>query len=481
MSEVLIRGGLVLAHAKHQPERLDIYVENGRIKALLAPGTPVNETIPEFDATQCLIHPGLINAHTHGHGALTKGVADRWNLEQLIAMGASLNQNRSHEFMQLSAQLNAAEMLLKGCTAAFDLYGELPTPSPEGLEAVADAYSQSGLRVALAPMFADQNFYRSIPDLLRHLPLSRQQLYLQGADKNMEAILESLRAVFNTKYDRVSWALAPSIPLVSSDDFLMSCHELAMELGIKIHTHALESPLQKQMYPKRYQGGLIQHLSRLGILNEQWVLAHCVWLNATELALLAEHQVAIAHNPVANLRLGSGIADVRKMLDYGLKVGIGTDGASSSDNQNMYESVRMGALLSRIKTPQVTEWLSAQEVFFAATEGGAACLGLEGQVGRLQEGYLADMVFVDLSHINWQPLNHVLQQLVYVEDAQAVRHVMVDGEWMVRDGVLLRLSLADLMERATLAREQLQILEGLQTDQNQELLAAIGQFCACSH
>lgn len=473
MTDWVLRGGLVLKHAKHTPEPLDIYIKAGRIEQMGPPGLAVPAQTKVFEAGGYLIHPGLVNAHTHGHGAVTKGLADRWNLEQLILAGSITNQERALDLLQLNAQLNAAEMLLKGCTAAFDLYAQLPVPSAEGLEAVAAGYEQSGLRVVLAPMFADQNLYQALPDLA--LAVGEQPT----APLAYDAVLQNIKPVLTRSYQRVQWALGPAIPLVSSDAFLADCSQLARELGILIHTHVLESPIQKRAYPQRYAGGLLQHLDRIGVLGAHWVLAHCVWLDQNDLALVAKHQAKIVHNPGSNLRLGSGIADMRDMLRHGITVGVGTDGSTSSDNQNMYEAMRLAALVSRVKTEQVDQWISAEDAFYAATEGSAACLSLKDQIGRLESGFKADLVLIDLAHINWQPLNHALRQLVYAEDATAVRHVMVDGTWVVQNQQLLRLNLVELKQKAEQARQVLQLRSQLETPAMQQFFDTVAQFCAC--
>lgn len=479
MAEILLRGGLVLCHAQHEPERLDIYIKNGCIEAIAPKLDNIDPSVTVFEAHDYLIHPGLINAHTHGHGALTKGVADRWNLEQLIASGGVTSTIKKNEYLALNAQLNAAEMLLKGCTAAFDMYSQLPIPNADGLSAIAQAYDQSGLRVVVAPMFADQNLYQQIPQLFDLLSTEQKQRYASGSSPKFDQILEQIKPVLSTHYDKVSWAIGPSIPLVSSDEFMIACHHLAQELNLLIHTHAIESAVQRDSYPLRYEQGLFQHLADLGILDNRWVLAHCVWLEDKDRQLIAKHGAHIAHNPISNLRLGSGIAHLRAMLDQQITVGIGTDGATSSDNQNMYEAMRMAALLSRVKTTDVNQWVTAQEAFFAATEGSAACLGFKGQLGRIQEQYLADLVFIHLKHINWQPCNHVLQQLIYVEDATAVEHVMVHGEWVVLHKKLLKMNLQDLAMQAEIARQELAIHTNLNTDAHKKLLQVIASFCAC--
>src|SRR5260370_25126069 len=170
MAYTILRGGLVLDIAAGTAEPLDILIEDDTIRELGPPGCPAPAGAREISAARRLIHPGLVNAHTHSHGNLGKGMGDRWTLELLLTAAPWVGGNRGVEDIQLSAQLGAVEMMLKGCTACYDLFFEWPLPSAEGMAAVAGAYAEAGMRAVIAPMVADRSFYEAIPGLADALP-----------------------------------------------------------------------------------------------------------------------------------------------------------------------------------------------------------------------------------------------------------------------------------------------------------------------
>src|ERR1700728_4120778 len=170
MAYTILRGGLVLDIAAGGAAPADIVIEGDTIREIGPPGCPAPEGAAEISAARRLLHPGLVNAHTHGHGNLAKGMGDRWTLELLLTAAPWLTGHRTAEDKSLTTQLGAVEMVLKGCTAAYDLFFEWPLPSPDGLAMVAQAYADVGMRAVVAPMVADRSFYEAIPGLRDALP-----------------------------------------------------------------------------------------------------------------------------------------------------------------------------------------------------------------------------------------------------------------------------------------------------------------------
>lgn len=179
------------------------------------------------------------------------------------------------------------------------------------------------------------------------------------------------------------------------------------------------------------------------------------------------------------MRLGSGVADVRKMLDLSINVGIGTDGSNCSDNQNMYEAMRLASLVSKSQSPHTRDWISTREVLTAATSGSAALLGMQDQIGRIEFGYRADIVFLDASHPNWIPVNNPVNQLVHVEDGNSVTDVMIDGRFVVRDRQPLGIDLANLARRVQNARERLSSLNKSTKRLSAQLSKIVNRYCPC--
>src|SRR5690606_11720581 len=198
---IVIRGGVVLAHAEAKAERTDILIKGDEIIAMDAPGMPAPAHATVVDASDMLLHPGLVNAHTPGHGTYAKAMGDRWTLELLLTAGPWINGDRHFEDKYLSTQLNAAEMLLKGCTASYDLYSEIPVPSAEGMAAVAQAYYDAGMRATVAPMLADMSFYQSVPGLIEAMPDALQEFVRGLSSQAYETTLAGIAAFLDGSYD----------------------------------------------------------------------------------------------------------------------------------------------------------------------------------------------------------------------------------------------------------------------------------------
>jgi guanine deaminase len=215
----------------------------------------------------------------------------------------------------------------------------------------------------------------------------------------------------------------------------------------------------------------------LGVLGPRFSATHAIWIDAAEVELIATRGGAIAHNPGSNLRLGNGIAEMRPAIASGIPVGVGTDGSSSADNQNMFEAMRLAAFVSRVFDRPPEDWIGAIEALRLATEGSAAVLGMADLIGRIAPGYKADLVFLDLDHVNLVPLNNAAQQLVNGEDGTAVRDVMIGGEFVLRDGVLTGVDWPRIVARARAAAERLREANAETRVAAERLAPVISQFC----
>lgn len=476
----VIRGGRLLDLASRSAVEKDILVGEGAILEITALGLSAPEGAEEIDAQGKLLMPGLINSHSHGHGSIGKGLGDRWTLEHLLHAGPWLNGNRALEDKQLSATLNAAEMVLKGCTATYDLYFEVPGPTVDGLHAVARGYEAVGVRSVIAPMMADHTLYDAIPDLLKAFPESERARLSQIQASPAEALLAACRALLvDWPFDpgRTKLALAPTIPLFCSDAFMAGCRDLAQEYDVGLHMHLAESRIQAITGLERYGKTLTAHLDDMGLLTPRFTAAHCVWLDDDDMRRLGDNGCSIAHNPGSNLRLGNGIAPARRMLSSGANVGIGTDGSHCADHQNMFEAMRLASFVSRVVAPDTDAWLETTEVLAMATEGSAKALGFDDALGRLAPGARADIVFLDLENINFVPLNDPVNQIVHTEDSSAVHSVMVDGEMILEDRKFTTIDYAKLRRDAEAASERLLAVNAEARLASIELESYVSQFC----
>jgi 5-methylthioadenosine/S-adenosylhomocysteine deaminase len=476
----IVRGGRVLDIRTHRADAADILLAGDTISAIGAPGLAAPADATTIDARGTLLHAGLINAHTHAHGNLAKGMGDRWTLELLLTAGPWISGGRTLEDRYLSAKLGAVEMALKGCTAAYDLPLEWPAPTLEGLDAVGRGYADVGLRAVLAPMVADRSFFEAIPRLREALPPELQAAVEALRPAPWETSLAGMRATFRgwgLDRERVRLAVAPTIPHHCSDAFIRACADLAKEHGVGLHSHVAESKVQAVVGLQRYGTTLTAHLDALGVLGPHFTVAHGVWLDDDDMRRLGDHGASVAHNPGSNMRLGNGFADMHAMLERRVNVGIGTDGANCSDNLNVSEAMRLASLVSKGRCPDVERWVTTTQVALAATEGSARALGFEGRLGRLAPGYKADIVFLDLEHPNWIPLNDPTNQLVHTEDGSGVRHVMVGGRMIVQDCRLTTVDLAALRREAEAARQRLAEVNAPTKALYERLAPVVGAFC----
>lgn len=477
-THTVIRGGKVLDISKHKATPADILIKGDTIVEIGRPGLAAPEGAAVINAGHRLLHPGLVNAHTHGPGNLAKGLHDRWSLELLLTASQWVGTGRNLEDKYLSAMIGAAEMVLKGCTAAYDLAAEFPLPSVEGLSAMAKAYEEVGMRCVLAPMVADLSFFEAIPGLMDRLPPSLQKEVEAFKLAPWKATTKQMKkALQKWPFEMVHLALAPTIPHHCSDAFLISCRDLAKEYDVGLHTHVAESKLQVIAGYQRYGTSLAAHMDELGLVSDRFTVAHGVWLDDDDMKRLGDRGASVAHNPGSNMRLGSGLADVRGMLTRKVNVAIGTDGASCADNQNVYEAMRLASLASKVQGPDVEKWVTTEEALRATTEGGARALGLAKQIGRIEPGYKADIVFLDLHHINWIPMNDPVNQIVHTEDGSGVHSVMIGGRMVVEDRKLLTVDLPKLAAQAAASQARRAAPMGEARKLYDRLEKVVGSFC----
>src|SRR3989454_5942317 len=476
----IVRGGRVLDIRAHRADAADILITGDTITEIGPPGLAAPTGATAVDAAGTLLHPGLVNAHTHAHGNLAKGMGDLWTLELLLTAGPWISGNRTQEERYLSAKLGAVEMMLKGCTAAYDLPLEWPVPTLAGLEAVGRGYAEVGMRAVVAPMIADRSFFEAIPGLIGVLPPELQKaveaLRLAPGETSIANMRAALKA-WTLDREQVRLAVAPTIPHHCSDAFIRACVDLVKEHGGGLHSHVAESKVQAMVGLQWYGKTATAQLDALGALGPHFTVAHGVWLDDDDMRRLGDRGASIAHNPGSNMRLGNGFGDMRAMLAHGVNVGLGTDGANCSDNLNMYEAMRLAAPVTQGRPPDLRRRGTTGQAALAATEGSARALGFEGRLGRLAPGYKADIVFVDLGHVNWIPLNDATNQLVHTEDGSAVAHVMIGGRFVVQDRRVTTVDVAALARDAAAARERLARVNAPGKELYERLAAVVGRFC----
>ncbi len=358
-----------------------------------------------------LLAPGLINAHCHSAMTLMRGAADdlpleRWLKERIWPMEGALLDDH---FVGVGTRLAAAEMLLGGTTTCADMYFYS--------KAAAQAYLELGQRAVLALGIVDFPT-RYAPDADAYISL--------GLAVRDEFIDEPL----------LSFCLAPHAPYTVGDASFSRVVAFANELGIPIHTHLQETANEVSDALAKSGERPTARLARLGVLGPEFFAAHCVHLDDADIATLARYGASVVHCPSSNLKLASGIAPIAKMLAAGIIVALGTDGAASNNRLDMFEEMRLAALLAKVQANDATA-VSARDAFTMATLGGARATGLATVTGSLEAGKVADFIAVALDSPAMRPLFDPVSHFVYAASRADVTHVWVNGIPRVAERALL--------------------------------------------
>jgi 5-methylthioadenosine/S-adenosylhomocysteine deaminase len=448
----LIRGATILAMGGEHgatPFTGDILVEGARIAAIGADLGAVGDATV-IDGRDRLVMPGLVNGHLHSSEQFFKGRYERMPLEVwlLYAYPLLMGPPIDARLLRLRSLLVAIESLKAGVTTICDCFFDPPAFSLDRLGVVFAAYEQAGIRANVT------NSVINIP-VLDTLPYARAivpaalQARLDGGTMitaaAYAAYCEAAFAAFDGRAGRLRFMISPSAPQRCTPDLLAACSALATAHRVPFHTHVLETKTQAVTGPELFGRSLIRHLHDLGILTRNVTIAHSVWVSDDDMALMGAAGCSVVHNAISNQKLGAGIAPLRRLLDAGVNIGLGTDGASSNDTLRIFDVMRVAALIHSAAGPDPSRWLSAEEVLTAATIGGARTAMLDGETGSLEAGKRADLLVLRTDTLAFTPQNDVRRHLVYCENGSSIDWVMVDGEVVLRDGRLTRIDEAAVL------------------------------------
>jgi 5-methylthioadenosine/S-adenosylhomocysteine deaminase len=267
-----------------------------------------------------------------------------------------------------------------------------------------------------------------VADLARLKPLPPKPL------SETRALIEDSVERYHNPEQRVSVFPSPTNPVRCSDELLLMCRDIAVRHDLGIHTHLLESKIQAAIAQRRYACTMVQHLERLGLLSPRLSCAHTIWIEQDDIERLAQHGVVVVHNPESNLKLGTGVAPIARMIASGVTVALGTDGSVTNDNLVLHEAIRLAAILGRTSERDRHRWVTARQALAMATAGGAKAVQMPRLIGRIEPGYRADIVLYDLDTAAWTPLNDPVRQMVFAETGSSVDTVIVDGRVLVERG-----------------------------------------------
>jgi 5-methylthioadenosine/S-adenosylhomocysteine deaminase len=447
---MLIKSGQVLS-PEGEWRTLDVRIAGGLLSEMgidLLPG-PEEEVL---NAERRLVIPGLINAHAHSNEGFIRGSWDALPLEMWLAYAYPTGsaQAASPRAIYIRTALAALEQLRAGTTCVVDFLYELPNPTLETLEAVIRAYSDAGMRAVVAISMWDQAVIDVMPLDRSRLPALDVEAF-HAAPPHRSEWMDLARAAIElaaTTKGLVRIGLAIDQPQRCSDDLMTAIGEFAEEHDLPVHTHSLESRLCRYIGLWKFGVSQVQHLERLGLMSPRLSLVHSVWVDDRDIESIARGGASVVHNPVSNLKLGSGIAPVPAFLKAGINVGLGVDGESTNDSRDMFEALKVAALIQRPANPVYRNWLDSGTVFRMATAGSAKTAGLDGEVGEIRLGRRADLVLLDLDDLAMVPLLEPLNQLVFNGAGRAVREVLVDGRLVVANGRVTTFESEGLIEEA---------------------------------
>ena len=407
-----------------------------------------------IDGRRSVVIPGLVNAHTHTYATLFKGSYERMPLDLwLIAMRAP-TQALGEEALYVSSQIAAVEMLKTGTTTCLDHYFGNPALPGAGISAEVRAMRDAGLRSAVAFVLADMSWEDTLPLDAAAVQTAADDVTGRETAQRLEAA-EAFVEEHHGRHPRISCLVGPSAAHRCTDDLLRGCRELASRYGAAIHLHVGEAKSHAVRNRELFGDSLVARLDRLGVLGPDVSMAHCVWLDDDEIDRAARAGASIVHNPASNLKLGSGVARVRRMLAAGVPVAVATDGPCSSDNFNMFEAMRLAGLLHTSNQLDYRDWLPARQILRMATANGARAAGLASEVGSLEAGKRADVVVLRRDSVHWAARNDPFVQLVYCENGLSVDKVFVEGELVVDAGRVLTVDEQVLYEEAGRLRSSL--------------------------
>ncbi|MDF1614930.1 amidohydrolase family protein [Desulfurivibrio dismutans] len=372
---------------------------------------------PRLDTPHGLLLPGLINCHTHVAMSCFRGLADdlplmTWLTEHIFPAEAKLTA----EMVYHSSLLTMAEMIRSGTTSFCDMY--LFTAQ------VAAAAADSGMRAWVGEVLYDfpSPCYGELASGFRYL----ERLFADYAGHELVTITVDPHAVYTC-----------------SPDLLQRLHGVAQRHGTLYHVHLAETRDEVKGCLDKYGKRPVAHLDALGVLDERTVAAHGVWLEPDEIELLARRGVKVVHCPESNMKLASGISPVPELLAAGVTVGLGTDGAASNNDIDLFSEMDMAAKLHKVNKMDPTV-LPAVEVLAMATRQGAQALGAGATIGSLEPGKKADCIVLDLRHPHLTPLYHAASQLVYAARGADVIHSLINGRLLMQDRRLLTIDEAAL-------------------------------------
>ncbi|MDJ0794873.1 MAG: amidohydrolase [Woeseiaceae bacterium] len=415
-------------------------IENGAIAiddgVILAVGSADEVTAKysaavTLDGERRIVMPGIVNGHSHAAMTLLRGVADDLALMDWLQnyIFPAEVEFVDAEFVRIGTELACWEMIRGGTTTFVDMYYYPDT--------IAQVVEDCGMRALISATVIDQ---RS-PDA-------------ENADDGIRKGSGFIER-WQNRNSRITPIFGPHANYTLNAGQLAATRDAAMKYGVPISIHLSESPFEVQNSQNTYGMTSIEHFESIGFFEGPTIAAHVVWPTQEEIPILAERRVGVIHNPTSNMKIASGIAPITEMLEAGVLVGLGTDGAASNNDLDMWEEMRLAAFLQKVDRMDPTA-IPATTVLRMATSGGAAAIGLGDTIGSLEVGKRADLIQVAFEDVHHVPTYDVVSHLVYVSDEQDVASVIIDGKVVMLERKITSIDTERVAEEATALAARIQ-------------------------
>ncbi|HEY6233155.1 MAG TPA: 5'-deoxyadenosine deaminase [Pyrinomonadaceae bacterium] len=440
MNSILIKNGTLLTMDKDNTiVQGHLLIRDGRIAGI---GATTESADLKIDATGCVVLPGFVQTHIHLCQTIFRGAADDLPLLDWLKKRVwPLEAAHSAASVRASARLGVAELIKGGTTCA------LTMETVNHTEEVFRVIEETGFRATVGKCMMDKG--DDVPAALH-----------EETENSIQQSLALCEAWHGKADGRIRYCFAPRFALSCSGELLERVARIAEERRVIVHTHASENKNECALVESETGLRNVAYLDSLGLSGQQVVLAHCVHLDAAEFELLARTGTRVAHCPSSNLKLGSGIAEVMKMLEAGISVSLGADGAACNNRLDMFTEMRTMALLQ--KAMHGPEAIPAGRALRIATIEGAKALGLDEEIGTLETGKRADVIVVRLDTLHATPYdNDPVSALVYSAQTSDVQAVVIDGQLLMKDGKLLTLDEETVIEDANRERTELMKRAGI--------------------
>ncbi len=434
----------------------DVFIKNGKIDTYFA----VDDECKVIDAKNNLLMPGLINGHFHSSVNHMKGSLPSLPLEIFM-----LYESPELECLRptpreayLRTMLGCMEMLKCGTTSVQDDCFFVPEPDKAIIDAVVQAYIDSGMRVRLALDQPELDELKKFPFLNEIVPDYIRETLSRPPKTNSKKLLEFYKYLIDKWHGcadgRVKAAVSCSAPQRVSADYFLSLNELSERYRLPLYAHMLETRVQRVFGETCLNGkSLIRYANDLGVISERLNIIHAIWVNDKDLKIIAENGACIAHNPNSNLRLGSGVMPLRKILNKNIPVCLGVDEAIADDAVNMWSVMKTTGSIHNLTDADYSNWPNAKEILISATKNGGSAMQ-EPKLGTLEAGAPADLILVNLQSLPFVPLNNLLRQLVYCELGNSVYLTMVAGKIVYSDQKLTSVTEREILVEASEIFEQ---------------------------